>query len=137
MEELVIPQIEYTELSGQWHKTRDYTISYPFTCSDGNNIIAKVTLTVVGVITGCGLVQMHGISNISESNFDLIKDKLEHIKSDYKTDGAGCIMCTLGAQYYNKEDLLLKLGFVKVSEYANYRHGQSGHYKQRMYLLTY
>jgi hypothetical protein len=46
-------------------------------------------------------------------------------------------MCTLGQQYYKKEDFLLQLGFVKVSEYANYRHGQDGNYKQRMYLLTY
>ena len=143
MEELVIdeiltlPEVEFTELSGVWHRTRTYTIQYVIENNSEKPFTSHMTLTVCGVITGCGLVQMHGISNISEHNFELVKKRLETIKRDYKTDGAGCIMCTLGAQYYSKHDFLLNLGFVMVSEYANYRHGQDGSYKQRMYLLTY
>lgn len=137
MEELVLPEIEFTELSGVWHETRTYPIKYEIKNNSEKPFTGHMTLKVCGVITGCGLVQMHGISNVSDYNIELVREKLEIIKRDYKTDGAGCIMCTLGAQFYNKHDFLLSLGFIMVSEYANYRHGQDGSYKQRMYLLTY
>lgn len=132
----IVPVNDFTELSGSWHSTWTYNITYQIKNST-SSFTSQITLQVCGVITGCGLVQMHGISNISEHNFDLVKEKLETIKNDLRNDGAGCIMCTLGQSYYNREELLLSLGFIMVSEYANYRHGQDGKYKQRMYLLTY
>lgn len=134
---IVLPEVQFTELSGMWHRTRTYPIQYEIKNNGRKPFVSHMTLKVCGVITGCGLVQMHGISNISEHNFELVREKLETIKKDYKKDGAGCIMCTLGQSYYNKEELVLSLGFIMVSEYANYRHGQDGKYKQRMYLLTY
>jgi hypothetical protein len=132
-----LPTVDATELSGTWHKSRDYSIKYKVGEGKPHQYETIIFISVKGVITGCGLVQLHGISNITDANFEAVKKEFERIKADYKLDGAGCIMCTLGAGYYPKQKYLFELGFVLVSEYANYRHGQDGKYKQRMYLLTY
>lgn len=132
----VMDKTQVSEIGGSWHKHRTYEISY-IAGQPPNDFKTTKFIDVCGVISGCGLAQIHGISEINQKNFDLFKSTLEKIKADYKDDGAGCIMATLGMTYYNKEDFLLELGFVKVSEYSNYRHGTNGQYKQRMYLLTY
>lgn len=132
-----LPTVDATELSGTWHKSRDYKIKYKMYEGKSYEYEHTMFISVKGVITGCGLAQLHGISNITDTNFEAVKKEFERIKADYKIDGAGCIMCTLGTQYYPKQKYLFELGFVLVSEYANYRHGYNGNYKQRMYLLTY
>lgn len=132
-----LPTVDAGELSGIWHKSRDYKIEYKIYEGKPHERKTHINISVKGVITGCGLAQLHGISNITDTNFGAVKKEFEKIKQDYKLDGAGCIMCTLGAAYYHKQKYLFELGFVLVSEYANYRHGQDGKYKQRMYLLTY
>ena len=132
-----LPTVDAAELSGTWHQSRDYKIKYKMCEGKPHEYESIIIISVKGVITGCGLAQLHGISNITDLNFEAVKKEFERIKTDYKIDGAGCIMCTLGAQFYPKQKYLFELGFVLVSEYANYRHGQNGNYKQRMYLLTY
>lgn len=96
---------------GGWHQKRNYDYT-----------------TVAGVICGCGLVQMHGVTNLSNI-------KLKKIINDYKKDGAGAIICTLGEYYYEYEQNIIDLGFILLKEYNNYRHGADA--KQRLYILTY
>ena len=103
---------------GTWHHTRHYDY-----------------ITVTGTITGCGLAQMYGVVNLCNMSKKSALKLLEAIKSDYRRDGAGGIVATLGAGYYNYEKQLLDFGFVMLKEYENYRHGSG--YKQRLYILTY
>lgn len=90
-------------------------------------------LTVVGTITGCGLAQVHGIIYLPTT---LTKEELVKSLKPIKDNGAGAVLATLGQNYYHLEPRLLELGFVRISEYANYRHGSDGNYKQRLYILT-
>lgn len=106
------------ELGGRWHKKRTYGGGY---------------LTVTGAVTGCGLAQMYGVSSYT---LDSLKKELVKISADYKEDGAGGIICTLGQPYYTKgaryEQMLLDAGFELLTEYDNHRHGRG--YKQRIYI---
>ena len=107
------------DAGGTWHQR--YTIT-KFGC----------ILNIAGLITGCGLAQIYGISNIDPNvtKEDFLKE-LEPLKKD----GAGGLIATLGKSYYIHEDKLLKLGFELLSEYNNYRHSSTGSYKQKLYLL--
>ncbi len=90
------------------------------------------SLTVRGMITGCGIAQCVGVANIDP---DKTKEELLTAFKPLKDDGVGAIVCTLGQNYYTHEPKLLKLGFEFLSEYPNYRHGNDGAYKQRLYIL--
>lgn len=101
---------------GKWHAKRQYG-----------------GITVSATIMGCGIAQMYGVSHVNETE---LKNTLVQIKNDYKVDGAGCILATLGASYYTTDhNKLLNCGFELLKEYHNYRHGDS--YTQRLYCLTY
>jgi hypothetical protein len=130
------PEPKYLEASfGTWHPKRQYTFSLP-------GLPYVRTLTTVSTITGCGLVQMYGILSLVAG---ATPEQLEYIKNVFTTKilpelkvcGAGAIIVTLGRSYYPNEPTILKLGFEKLSEYSNYRHGQDGKYKQRLYILKF
>lgn len=92
-------------------------------------------ISAFGMITGCGLVQVYGVASINSTNFAEYKEVFDNIKSEYKDDGAGAILCTLGGDFYDKEKFILDLGFEMLREYHNYTHGPE--YMQRLYCLTY
>lgn len=85
-----------------------------------------------GIESGCGGVIMYG--NGSLMNLDnILIEAMKLVFQYYKKHGVGMIITTLG-QYY-KTDLLIKLGFVKVSTYSNYTHAIDGSYKQSLYQI--
>ena len=110
-----------------WHKTRSYTYESP-------NDYPK-TLYCEGVICGCGLGQMYGIRDFLSDPKDIKKLKkiLTKVTSDYKDDGIGGFIATLGQCYSLQEKSLLKAGFIKLSTYHNWRHGDK--YTQTLYLF--
>lgn len=111
-----ITKFPYT---GGWHTSREYEY-----------------LRVTGVITGCGLAQMVGVvTYLNPRNIKNFKKLLKQITTDYKKDGAGGIICTLGEDFWEKEKFLLSCKFELLSEYHNYTHGPT--YKQRLYILRY
>lgn len=81
-----------------------------------------------GMITGCGLGQLHGITCYSKED---LEKKLVEITAYCKKTGCGMALATLGQSYYSHERKLLELGFKMLAEYNNLRHGN--HYKQRLY----
>lgn len=99
-------------------------------------VINGKMIKLAGTITGCGLLQIHGILELlgTTTKTEFIEGLCTMIKSSDKTFDAGSIIATLGEIYYNKEHLLLEYGFVKISEYINFRHGNS--YMQRLYILN-
>lgn len=95
------------------------------------NVKGRV-LTFAGTITGCGLGQVHGVTQLGS---DVSREDLLTAFKDVRARGCGSIICTLGQAYYNYESSLLRLGFEKLAEYPNLKHGMDGSYKQRIYLL--
>jgi len=98
----------------------------------------KVSVVTNGLSTGCGLVQLSGITGLSNQDGYLgLKNKLEKdIIPFLKRDGAGAIICTLGDSFKNQFPFLISIGFTELSYYSNYRHGQDGKYKQKLFILT-
>jgi hypothetical protein len=126
VQEVVIPN-DVTVNS--WHNR----IHYPYETKQAY----KYTIVVAGVVCGCGLGQMYGIATYAENlriEPELIKI-LEDIKTASKSRGIGAIIATLGNNYKHYHEDLLKIGFEHLSEYANYQHGQSGNYRQKLYVL--
>lgn len=138
-----IPPLDYSTkylVTGTWHKTRFYDVRTGNIINDKTIQSIYSTVYVSGMITGCGIAQLHGIINLNSdlnnaSSFNISKKIIENIIEDYKEDGAGCIIATLGEDYYKYESLLKALGFDILIEYINYRHGDN--YKQTLYSLTY
>jgi hypothetical protein len=119
MEQKEIIDIKDYKDFGTWHT------NLPFITIGNTRLIVK------GMITGCGIAQLHGVANLSANiNPDEFREKFQ----DIRDNGVGAVICTLGQSYYASEDKLLNLGFEKLSEYSNYRHGQDGNYKQRLYI---
>lgn len=91
------------------------------------------SITVAGCITGCGLAQMSGIVDIGENiTAEEFKQKLK----SFRTSGCGAIIASLGMHYYDKIEFIESLGFVKIAEYPNYRHGADGLYVQSLYIIN-
>jgi hypothetical protein len=93
-------------------------------------------IQICGTITGCGLLQIYGISNMFDNDIskeDFLKQLAVIARSSDEEMDAGSIIATLGKNHYHKEEKLLKLGFEKISEYINFRHDRT--YKQRLYIL--
>lgn len=84
-----------------------------------------------GIESGCGGAIMYG--NGTLVNSDITIEAMKLVFQYYKKAGVGMIITTLG-QYYNNE-LLIKLGFVKLSIYSNYTHAIDGSYKQSLYQI--
>ena len=109
----------------EWHASKNYSLkSNPYE-----------TIEVKETIMGCGIAQCYGISNFNFDSEEEVAKLFEEIKKEYRLSGVGAIMATLGEDYYNIEKYLFNLGFERLSEYSNYRHGASGNYKQTLYIL--
>ncbi len=124
---------------GNWHPLNTYKIpqgfwSYPK--ENPNPKFAEVRLC--GMITGCGIVQMSGVASIDMKYIEEAKKVFEDIKDELKeeSDGAGCIVATLGEEYWGKIEVLEALGFKEAATYANYQHGEDGEYQQKVFVLT-
>lgn len=97
----------------------------------------KTKLNFAGLVTGCGLGQIYGISHLAQL---IKKNKLTLTSSEFKEkfkhqikDGVGAVICTLGQNFYEYENIIFELGFELLSEYNNYRHGNC--YTQRLYII--
>lgn len=75
-------------------------------------------LTVSGMITGCGIAQLYGVTLLDES---AIRIELEKVKKDFNQ--AGMIVCTLGHYFKHHEQKILNCGFELLAEYPNIHHG--------------
>jgi hypothetical protein len=99
----------------------------------------KTRLYLYGMCTGCGVMQLAGISNylheVKEKRI-LDHDSFYQELVEVKSNGVGALVCTLGQSFYKYEEELLSMGFELLSEYPNYRHDIFGRYKQRMYLFN-
>lgn len=97
-----------------------------------NVTIGSVMITIVGMITGCGVLQMYGTTTLGKAK-DITKEEvIKAIKQTYP--GAGAVFGTLGDTFYAScEPGLLKLGFEQVAQYTNYQHSSTA--TQRMYIL--
>lgn len=97
-----------------------------------NVTIGSVMITIVGMITGCGVLQMYGTTTLAKAK-DITKEEvIRAIKQTYP--GAGAVFGTLGNTFYAScEPGLLKLGFEQVAQYTNYQHSSTS--TQRMYIL--
>lgn len=116
---------EVNDISYNWHESLTFKAKnnpYNF-------------LTVEELKTGCGIAQVYGIAGMTKENYDEYATILHNACAYYKEDGVGCFIATLGEDYYDKESMLLKLGFNEVSEYSNYRHDGNGNYKQKLFSL--
>lgn len=94
------------------------------------------SLTLAGMITGCGVLQMQGVVSLVRSG--VTKTRLRELMKPYCRK-IGPAICTLGQNYFNGkyqgktyEEILMSLGFEYLAEYKNYNHGNN--YKQRLYL---
>ena len=94
------------------------------------------SLRICGLMTGCGAGQISGLASITESRVKEYQELLKQVKKASKATGMGMLVGTLGQAYWSSShNAVLECGFVQIGEYANYRHGQGGGYKQRMYAL--
>lgn len=97
-------------------------------------------------IMGCGIAQMYGSSTLNYLNEEELQE-LKLILNDYITDlqkindnkyacmKVGYIISTLGHNYKNREENLLKLGFKKIADYSNWKHNTTGTEIQLLYGL--
>lgn len=114
-------------------ENKPYTWHKPFSIKDnsGWNIISCKEM-----ITGCGIMQLYGISNINKIGTELSAGviSLQYFEKQIQNliaSGAGLLVCTLGKTFYLREKLLFQLGFIQLIEYNNWKHGSN--YKQKLY----
>ncbi len=106
------------EMGGGWHGYQEIPLG------------AYSKLRISGAITGCGLGQLHGVIYLDN---DASINEFKKAVAEFKRNGVGAFICTLGQSHYRREQSLLDLGFERISEYHNYRHGNT--YMQRLYIL--
>lgn len=110
------------------------------------------TVTVAGLITGCGLQQLMGLSTISTSNVNKYKEIFKAMKEEYmaalnakkiKKPYNACqtinaiLIGTLGYAYWDSShEALLSLGFKVLAEYQNTHLNHPEHHKQRLYMIN-
>lgn len=126
---------------GMWHPQKTFKHK-----SDFNNI------TVAGLITGCGLQQLRGLSNITISNVTKYKEIFKAMKEEYmaaldakKTNKPynayqtinAILIGTLGYTFWaTSHDVLISLGFKVLAEYQNTHLNHSETHKQRLYMIN-
>ena len=108
------------------------SLNKEYTWSDSKSFYYnKAMLWVYESKMGCGLLQIYGIAGISPESLEDYQAILKQVVETYKNDS--CVfICTLGKQWFKKEEFLFKLGFKLLQEYPNKRHG--GGYTQRLYI---
>lgn len=127
---------------GNHHKLKTYTAKK-----------ANYILTICGMITGCGIAQINGISSLPSFvgqadayKDDVKKEFLQHLK-DYSetvynsgqgsTGGPTTFVATLGCHDYHKDThaTMVEIGFKEVAKYDNNAHKGRGH-NQKLYVIT-
>ena len=123
-EEKISQDLKKYDSEGIWHQKTTILLN-------------QYSIDFAGMFTGCGLGQIRNVTIFSNSaNQNISKEELLKKFENLKKNGVGAVVCTLGQGYWNKYEVnLLKIGFEKISEYSNYRHGTDGAYKQRLYIL--
>lgn len=120
--EFDITRSPYKSDNDNWHEGRSYNVEGTY-----------ATLHACGTICGCGLGQLYCVTSFQKNQIEAFKGCLKLLTVDYKKDGIGAFIATLGASHWtNHEQLLLDAGFELKAEYNNWRHGAT--YKQRMYI---
>lgn len=113
------PELDNYAYIGSWHGHSRVVVA------------DKATIYVAGTSMGCGLGRIRGVINLAAKQ--ITKKQLLKSLQEYKKNGLGVFLATLGQSYYKHEEYLLSLGFELLSEYPNYRHGAG--YNQRLYIL--
>lgn len=95
-------------------------------------------LSVCGMITGCGLGQLFGVTYLKGMSKEKQDNIMAEIKAYCKKTGIGTLLCTLGTTTFDSEPLVLEKGFTLVREYPNEKHIKLGYptHTQRLYILT-
>jgi hypothetical protein len=129
--DIITDDIKNYTAKGSWHGTK--TLKFKIM-----NESYEYSLIFAGMMTGCGLMQVYGMPTylISNSNMEILKKQLKDFCASLRYNGVGAVIATLGRNYYEKtyHDKILELGFKQIAEYPNYRHGQNGTYRQRLYI---
>lgn len=111
-----------------WHPNINFIIYYENT--------RIISFSISETKSGCGTVVFSNYSSALNKKLDtLVIEIIKYIFEQYKLNGAGTIITTLGESYWGYDQLLRNLGFKVVNEYINYRHGTS--YKQRLMVRNY
>lgn len=130
--------VENTSLTGYgtWHKRATVT---------GKSITVTKSITVCGMITGCCVGQLHGVSNFTMDDAECLKGILKEIQesairgTNCTTELPSVLIATLGHAYWPaRHDMLINVGFKLMAEYKNNHpsHRSSGRLdKQRMYMI--
>lgn len=96
-----------------------------------------------GMITGCGIMQIHGLKDVLSPRF---KDDLDKLKAELEINAVGekwpsplpckTLIGTLGTMY-GKEyvDKLLEYGFKEIADYENAAH-RNRKDRQKLFILT-
>lgn len=116
----------------QWHPC--YTFMVRFKKLPEDMYAGKyISFTIEALSTGCGLASVIGF-RVSEKNKVHYKILFDIVRKIYARDGAGTIIATIGDQSREQMDpILLEFGFIKITTYANLRHGKNGRYQQSLY----
>lgn len=109
-------------------------------------------LRVIGMSTGCGLMQIDGLHNV-RYDFEEVKKELEAIKEKMSagvlpsaasnhprlTKPVRALVGALGSSFKEAFPKVEQLGFKQLATYDNYTmplHGTSVYYTQTLFLLT-
>lgn len=119
--------IETKDLSTSWHFEDAYACPYGVQIAFESG--AYITLSTMP--SGCGSVLMSAYCYNSWAEKDL--PEFNNLCAHLKDTGVGAIFTTIGQSYPSiTENLITLFGFVELKEYANYRHGANGNYKQKL-----
>lgn len=99
-------------------------------------------LTAIGLISGCGIMQLTGNMYLCNVNFEAESINFENLKAKISkkelSNPCRTLIATFGNTFYSKEcyPLFLKLGFKLLIEYQNAAHPYSPKDTQRLFILT-
>jgi hypothetical protein len=84
---------------------------------------------------GCGLYQCVNLVHSLKRCTTLTKhEKVINLIKDYCIEtGVGAVIVSCGEDWYSTIPKLKRLGFIELSEYHNYRHGDN--YQQKLFIL--
>lgn len=131
-----VTDAQYAESCANWYGKKPYmkTVEIP-----GAIHKPMLCITTTGMTTGCGLLQIQGVSQVKDENYfkalvqiigDIREDALNPRTGNRK---AGAMITTLGDAHRGScEAWLLKAGFTPLSTYNNWQHGLT--YKQTLYI---
>lgn len=98
----------------------------------------SIQLKICGTITGCGLCQIQGISqlvNTDECRKAFKDAMLQFIKNLGTSHRPACIIATLGYSLVTVKGFIGTFGFKEVVTYKNWAHGKKTTDNQTLYYL--